>query len=231
MRLHRLLPLMLVLPQVGGCSNNVMPDWLVEILSGTERTGGYADGPLKDGYVIERGKLKLPPLTHDGAMRLQIAPTFGRYDYVLDFTPRPANCLMMWRDRDVDDAEVKRKCRIIAVRVWRSASENGGSQGPAESRAFSVPEEDYRDVVQSFNRCLKDWRGRRAGMLDGTWVGLEQFYKGKIGSMTANAGESPSDNPLSQLARDAQRLALAYGPTGFFPQSYDWHSNADPSAP
>ncbi len=231
MRLNRFLPVLLLLPLVSGCSYGAMPDWLVGMLGGPERTGRYASGPLDDLYVVERAKLKLASLMQDGAMRLQIAPSFGRYDYVLDFTPQPVGCLMMWRDRDFDDAEVKRRCGIIAVRVWRSASDNADSQRPAESRAFYVPEDDYRDVMQSFNSRLTGWRGRRSGMMDGTWVGLEQFYKGKMGSMTANVGEMPADNPLSQLARDAQRLAMAYGPSGFFPRSYDWHSNADPSAP
>ena len=231
MRLTRLFPVLLLLPLVCSCSYSVMPDWLVEKLGGPKRTGQYAHELLNEAYVVERLRLKLAPPVQDGAIRLQIAPAFGRYDYVLDFTPRPANCLMLWRDRDFDDAEIKRRCDIIAVRVWRSASENEDNQEAAESRAFYVPEEDYRDVIQSFNSRLKSWRGRRLGMTDGTWVGLEQSHKGRIGSMTANAGEMPSDNPLSQLTRDAHRLVLAYGPTNFFPRSYDWHSIADPSAP
>jgi hypothetical protein len=228
MRLNRLLPALLLLPLVGGCSYSRMPDWLVRMVGGPERSGKYVDGPLKEAYVVERAKLKLPPLTQDGAIRLQVAPSFGLYDYVLDFTPQPAGCLMMWKDRDFSDAEIKRNCQIIAVHVWRSASENVGAPTPVEERVFFVPEEDYRDVILSFNARLKDWRGRRSGMADGTWLGLEQFHQGKIGSMTANAGEWSSDNLVSQLARDVHRLAFAYGPASFFPRSYDWHNLSDP---
>ncbi|WP_372520152.1 hypothetical protein [Sphingobium abikonense] len=205
-----------------------MPDWLMEMLGGPKPTGQYVDGPLKDSYILERTKLKLPPLTQDGAIRLQVAPSFGLYDYVLDFTPQPAGCLMMWRGRDLDEDEIKMRCQIVAVHVWRSASENAGAPTPAEERRFFVPEEDYRDVTLSFNARVTDWRSRRSGMVDGTWLGVEQVHQGKIGSTVANAGAWSSDNPASQLARDIHRLALAYGPAGFFPRSYDWHNIADP---
>ncbi|SEJ05023.1 hypothetical protein SAMN05518849_102331 [Sphingobium sp. AP50] len=231
MRLTRLLPVLLLLPMLAGCSYNAMPDWLVEMVGGPKRTGQYVDGPSKDSYVAERAKLKLPALTQDGAMRLQVAPSFGLYDYVLDFTPQPAGCLMMWRDLDFSDEEIKRRCRIIAVHVWRSATDNEGELIGLELRAFYVPEEDYRDAIQSFNDRLPSWRGRRFGMTDGTGLEFEQVRKGKIGSMTANANERGSDNPLSQLARDVHRLALAYGPADFFPRLYDWHSYSDPDYP
>jgi hypothetical protein len=231
MRLTRLLPALLLLPMLAGCSYSVMPDWLVDILGGPKRTGQYADGPLKDGYVVERAKLKLPTLTQDGAMRLQVAPSFGLYDYVLDFTPQPADCLMMWRDRDFNEAEVKRRCQIIAVHVWRSASENAGSQTPVEERAFFVPEEDYRDVMQAFSERLQVSKGHSGGAIDGTWVGVEHVRRGVLGSMEDNAAEHPDASPSSQLLRDTHRMVLSYGPLGFFPRSYDWHSFSDPDHP
>ncbi len=198
------------------------------MIGGQKRTGQYFDGSLEDGYVIKRAKLELPSLTQDGAIRLQIAPSFGQFDYVLDFTPQPSGCLMWRRNRNLSLTEVKNSCQIIAVSVWRSASENVGALKSLEKRRFFVPEEDYRDAILSFNERLKNWHGRRLGMADGTWLGLEQLHRGKVGSMTANAGEWSSDNPLSQLVRDVQRLAIAYGPTGFFPRSYDWHNLSDP---
>lgn len=231
MRLTRLLPALLLLPMLAGCSYGAMPDWLVEMLGGPKRTGHYVDGPLKDSYVVERAKLKLPALTQDGAMRLQVAPSFGLYDYVLDFTPQPAGCLMMWRDVEFHEADMNRPCGMIAVEVWRSATDNKGKLIGVERRAFYVPEEDYRDAIQSFNDRLPNWRGRRFGMTDGTGLKFEQVHKGKIGSMTANAGERGSDNPLSQLTRDVHRLALAYGPADFLPRRYDWHSYSDPDYP
>jgi hypothetical protein len=231
MRLNRLLPALLLLPLIGGCSYSRMPDWLVRMVGGPERLGKYVDGPLTEAYVVERAKLKLPPLTQDGAIRLQVAPSFGLYDYVLDFTPQPAGCLMWWRDVEFEEADWKRACGMIAVQVWRSATDKEGKLIGVERRAFYVPQEDYRDVIQSFNDRLPSWRGRRFGMLDGTGLEFEQVHKGKIGSMTANAGERGSDNPLSQLARDVHRLALAYGPADFFPRLYDWHSMYDPEYP
>lgn len=45
MRLNRFLPVLLLLPLVGGCSYDAMPDWLVGMLGGPERTGRYASGP------------------------------------------------------------------------------------------------------------------------------------------------------------------------------------------
>lgn len=231
MRMSRLLLPLLMLPLTGGCSYDAMPDWVVEMAGGPKRTGQYVDGPLRDGYVVERAKLKLPPLTQDGAMRLQVAPSFGLYDYVLDFTPQPAGCLMTWRDTEFDQAATKPLCGIVAVQVWRSATNEEGQLKSREPRAFFVLGEDYRDVIQAFNDKLPRWRGRQTMMLDGTGLEFEQLHKGKLGSMTANAGEAGSDNPLAQLARDIHRLALAYGPADFFPQRYDWHSYADANYP
>lgn len=231
MRLIRFLPALLLLPMVGGCSYSHMPDWLVRMTGGPERSGQYVDRPLKDAYVVERAKLKLPPLTQDGAMRLQIAPSLGHYDYVLDFTPQPAGCLMWWRDVTFDETDMQRSCGMVAVQVWRSATDDGGQLKAVDRRAFYVPQEDYRDAIQSFNDRLSDWRGRRFDMLDGTGLEVEQFHKGKLGSMRANAGERASDNPLSQLSRDVHRLALAYGPADYFPRLYDWRSAYDPTYP
>ncbi|KQM99110.1 hypothetical protein ASE85_10275 [Sphingobium sp. Leaf26] len=231
MRLTRLLPALLLLPLMGGCSYSAMPDWLVEMLGGPKRSGQYVDGPLKDSYVVERAKLKLPALTQDGAMRLQVAPSFGLYDYVLDFTPQPAGCLMMWRNRDFSDEEIKRRCQIIAVHVWRSASENSGAPTPVEERTFSVPEEDYRDVMQAFSERLRVSKGHSGDTIDGTWVGVEQVRQGSLGSTEDNAAESPGTSPSSQLLRDAHRMVLSYGPLGFFPRSYDWHSFSTPDHP
>lgn len=231
MRLTRLLPALLLLPMLAGCSYGAMPDWLVEMLGGPKRTGHYVDGPLKDSYVVERAKLKLPALTQDGAMRLQVAPSFGLYDYVLDFTPQPAGCLMMWRDVEFSDEEIKRRCRIIAVHVWRSASENAGAPTPVEQRAFFVPEEDYRDVMQAFSERVRFSKGHSGGTIDGTWVGVEQVRRGSLGSIEDNAAESPYASPPSQLLRDIHRLGLSYGPEDFLPRSYDWHSFSDPENP
>lgn len=231
MRLTRLLPALLLLPMLAGCSYSAMPDWLVDMLGGPKRTGYYVDGPLKDAYVVERAKLKLPALTQDGAMRLQVAPSFGLHDYVLDFTPQPAGCLMMWNIRDLHEADIKRRCQIIAARIWRSASENRGTTMPVESRVFYLPPGDYQDVLQSFNKRLEGWKGFDGLTVDGTWIGFEQVHGNRLGSMTDNASESPAENPLPQLARDVQRLVLAYGPAGFFPRSYEWHSIADSENP
>jgi hypothetical protein len=225
------LPVLLLVPSLGGCSDSAAPNWLSDIMGGQKREGLYVDHALEDSYVVERAKLKRPLPKQDGAMRLQIAPSFGLYEYVFDFTPRPANCLMWWRDRQYDEAKAKQGCRIIAVRVWRSASETVDRPATIENRTFYVPEEDYRDVIQSFNNRLKGWRGRKWGMADGTWIGVEQVHKGKIGSMTANAGELAADNPLSQLSREVQRLAVIYGPVDFVPRSYGWHSIFDPDYP
>lgn len=164
-------------------------------------------------------------------MRLQVAPSFGVYDYVLDFTPQPAGCLMMWNIRDLNEADIKRRCQIISARIWRSASENEGTPMPVESRAFYLPTGDYQDALQSFNERLKGWKGSDGLTVDGTWIGFEQVHGNRHGSMTDNASESPVENPLPQLVRDMQRLVLAYGPAGFFPRSYDWHSIADPDNP
>lgn len=231
MRLNRLLPALLLLPLVTGCSYSRMPDWLVRMVGGPERSGKYVDGPLKEAYVVERAKLKLPPLTQDGAIRLQVAPSFGLYDYVLDFTPQPAGCLMWWQDQNLSDAEMKRTCKIVAVHVWRSASQSDTVPGMVDHRKFYVPLDDYTDAIESFNDRVSDWRGGRSAILDGTGLNLEHSYQGKIGSMIANAGERPSENPLSQFARDIHRVVLAYGPTGFFPQNARWRNRYDPDYP
>lgn len=231
MRLTRLLPALLLLPLLGGCSYSAMPDWLVEMLGGPKRTGHYVDGPLKEHYALVRAALKLPPPARDGAMRMEITPSRGRYEYLLDFTPYPNNCLMWWKDRELEDDEGKRSCPLIAVRVWRTALDEKDVEDPLESRLFYIPEGDYRDAVEAFNARLKGWRGHRSLMLDGTGLGLEQMYRGRLGSMTANAGASPDANPLSQLARDMQRLMLAYGPENFFPRNAGWYSFTDPAHP
>jgi len=231
MRLNRLLPALLLLPLMGGCSYDAMPDWLVEMLGGPKRTGRYVDGPLKEHYAVVRAGLKLPLPVQDGALRMEITPSRGRYEYLLDLTPYPANCLMWWKDRELADKDIEKSCELIAVRVWRTALGEEGAKSRVESHLFYVPEGDYRDALEAFNARLKGWRGHRSLMLDGTGVGLEQMYRSRLGSMTANAGASPAANPLSQLTRDMQRLMLAYGPANFFPRNAGWYSFTDPAHP
>jgi hypothetical protein len=209
---RRLLAAFCLLLLSAGCDG---PSWLPEALGGEPRSGRIADGPL-----AEKLHPRLEPLETLGrnGMRVSIAPSFGLHVFVVDFIPQPLGCYLP--GPDLDEERYRREgCGLIAVRYTII----GGAEAP-EPRLrrfrFHVPEEEYRALVQDYDRLAARWSGSSGGVLDGTSVGIEQWREGRLRSMESNAPILfEPGNPAARALLDVHRLLLAYGPSGAVPRS------------
>jgi hypothetical protein len=222
--------LLLVTILLAGC------DWWPEQLGGRQRPDRIAQRPLSPQLLREFGWTGYPPLATLGpdGLRVFVAPSFGDYRYLVDFSPQPRGCYMVPGSGEIDEAQWRNEgCVLIAVRLIRITNTHERPDATrAQTYRFVVPEEDFRDVVGTFDQSAARWSGGGAMNLDGTSVDIERVRGGVVTSMSTNAlrGQSPG-NPGAQLLLDVQRLALAYGPTGVIPRSYDWNVSSEPDYP
>jgi hypothetical protein len=200
---------------LAGCERRDLPGWWPEALGGRPAPGRLSAGPLPE--PLHPGLEPLASLGRNG-MRVSVSPSFGLYHFVADFIPQPLDCYLPTEPADEERYEAE-GCWMIAVR-YTVLGRDEAPEPRIRRFNFHVPEQEYRDAVEEFDRLARPWRGGSGGGLDGTRVGVEQFRDGRLRSMATNApiGFEPH-NPAAHLLPNVHRLLLAYGPAGAVPRA------------
>lgn len=162
------------------------------------------------------------------SLRAYIEPSFGEFSYRFEIVPQPQGCITIWPDEKF--AEDQSYCAHYLVRMRKQVSQNGQPRTVSEFEDFRfiLPQEDARELLGVADRLAQDWTGDRSFALDGTTIGFELTKRGKTRSMISNGSlHDDHRNPAAWVGAELHRLALAYGPTGQIPRSYDWHSFTD----
>lgn len=183
----------------------------------------------KNSEAKYTGEEDWPALQSKGsdALRVLIRPSFGRYNYRFDFVPLKAGCRIYDAeiDRGVERPESS-YCGEVAVTGYRTDT---GAEFAATPFRFVVPAADFGRLFENLQHRMARWRGTRKNWTDGTSIAVELHNRGKISSMVSN--DISPENPMQALSAPLQAMILAYGPSGMFPRSSDWHSFVDPDRP
>ncbi len=185
---------------------------------------GTIDGPLRGDYAISRqasGGETLAALGQDG-LRVQIAPSFGRYSYYVAVRQLPAGCLPRVR-RPGDGSADARGCGPARVDVRRIDQTNR----TIATAHFFLPPEEGEMLLERLDARLDRWTGDNSGGTDGTGIDIERVRAGRTTSMSSNSYSDDPGNPAVPLSIELHRALLAYGPRGFAPRSWDWHVARD----
>jgi hypothetical protein len=186
---------------------NALPLWWPVWAGGRPLFALITPGPaaLDDVRLFslpDAGRLRL--LGAEG-VRVMIRPSFGEVDYDI------------YLSRGGLDIPSKAKALVRVV----------SKHGAPREYQFDIPDEDLMVTLDAYDLRARRWMGETGLGADGTAIFVERVRDGAITSMhsNSNAGWSPG-NPAVQLGSDVLRLMLAYGPSGVFPRSYDWHVSA-----
>ena len=204
-----ILPLFLVpIAFAIAVSTSALPRWWPESAGGRPMFGKVMPGPIPadDAKLFELpGPNRLRLLGTDG-MRVMIRPSFGELYYDIYLSP--------------GGLKLTASPKVLVRVIYRQAAR-------AREYQFDMPSEDLEMTLLAFDSRTRTWSGD-GGSMDGTSVFVERVKDRKIISMHTNSEPSWSpNNPAAQLRSDLLGLMLAYGPSGIFPHSYDWHVVAE----
>lgn len=150
-------------------------------------------------------------------MRVSIGAGEQRLAFVMDFRPLPRDCFL--DNGGLASRDVTLSCRRVEVDYYLLDTDPTNNE-PARLRStyrFEVPEEEFRNVVRSFNSAAESWPGEPTLDVGGTWVEVEQSVDGNIRSMSSNSETFTA--PTALLLPQVHRLLLAYAPVGTVPRS------------